>query len=144
MSRSSLSFFCERDVFLLLDTVKMSRLDQRSLQNGRQNPIQLSMNDTYMTLGRAKLLDWIPIAIWPRLSSTDCIRNSFSLHSVYNLYRYLGPRPLPPPTTLPHRFQPRTERLGLNLQRYSRIRDPWSSEFQWKVHYLWREVLSVT
>jgi len=57
MSRSSLSFFCERDVFLLLDTVKMSRLDQRSLQNGRQNPIQLSMNDTYMTLGRAKLLD---------------------------------------------------------------------------------------
>jgi len=57
MSRRSLLFFCERDVFLVVGAVKMSRLDQRNLQYGRQNSIQLSKNDTYKTLRRAKLLD---------------------------------------------------------------------------------------
>jgi len=57
MSRRSLLFFCERDVFLLVDAVKILWLDQRNLQYGRQNSIQLSKNDTYKTLGRAKLLD---------------------------------------------------------------------------------------
>ena len=57
MSRRSLPFFCERDVFLLVDAVKMSRLDQRNLKYGRQNSIPLSKNDTDKTLERAKLLD---------------------------------------------------------------------------------------
>jgi hypothetical protein len=57
MSWRSLSFFFERDVFLLVDDVKISRLDQRNLQYGRQNSIQLSKDNTYKTLERTKLLD---------------------------------------------------------------------------------------
>ena len=60
MSRRFLSFFCERDVFLLVDAVKMSRLDQRNLQNGYQNSIQFSKNDHRGKMKiseRTKLLD---------------------------------------------------------------------------------------
>jgi len=57
MSWRSLLFFCKKEVFLLVDDVKISRLDQRNLQNGRQNSIQLSKDDTYKTLERTKLLD---------------------------------------------------------------------------------------
>jgi hypothetical protein len=55
--RRSLSFFCKRDVYLFVGIVKTLRPDQRTLLHGRQNPIQLSKNDTDKTLERAKLLD---------------------------------------------------------------------------------------
>ena len=60
MSRRFLSFFCKRDVFLLVDAVKMSRLDQRNLKNSRQNSIQFSKNDHRGKMKiseRTKLLD---------------------------------------------------------------------------------------
>jgi hypothetical protein len=40
-----------------MDGVKMPRPDQRNLQDGCQNPIQLSENATFKMLGRTKLLD---------------------------------------------------------------------------------------
>ena len=41
-----LSFLCERGVFfLLVGAVKILRLNQRNLQNSRQNPAQFSKND---------------------------------------------------------------------------------------------------
>lgn len=40
-----------------MDAGKMPRLDQRNLQMGRQNPIQLSKNDAYKMLERTKLFD---------------------------------------------------------------------------------------
>ncbi len=40
-----------------MDVVKLLCPDQRNLQNRRQNPIQLSKNETYKTMERTKLLD---------------------------------------------------------------------------------------
>jgi len=60
MSWRSLLFFCKKEVFLLVDDVKISRLDQRNLQNGRQNSIQFSKNDHRGKMKiseRAKLFD---------------------------------------------------------------------------------------
>jgi hypothetical protein len=49
--------FCKRERHFPLDAVKMPRPDQRGLHYSRQNPIQLSKNDTYEILERTKLLD---------------------------------------------------------------------------------------
>jgi hypothetical protein len=52
--------FFKRDIHLPMDAVRMSRLDQKILQNDRQNLIQLSKNDHHEMMkrfNRTKLLD---------------------------------------------------------------------------------------
>lgn len=55
--RRSLPSFCKRGVHLLMDPVKIPCPDQKNLQIGRQNPIQLLKNDTYTAVKGTKLLD---------------------------------------------------------------------------------------